>query len=71
MNVFSLQDFALTGILAFFWLIGTIGFNSSGSALKKTFDEDYIGVQCNGCVPKTSSFMDLTIALVRRSFVII
>ena len=58
------QDFVLTGILAFFWLIGTIGFSSGGSALKKTFDENYIGVQCKQCVPSTSSFTDLRNAYV-------
>ncbi|KAL7031581.1 hypothetical protein ACKWTF_007065 [Chironomus riparius] len=60
---FPMADFALTGILAFFWLIGTLGFNSGGSAMKKTFDEDYLGRTCYQCVPKVSSFTDLNIAL--------
>ncbi|CRL04364.1 CLUMA_CG017457, isoform A [Clunio marinus] len=60
---FPMADFALTAILAFFWLVGTFGFSSGGSALKKTFDENFIGVQCASCVPKTSSFTDLSIAL--------
>lgn len=60
-----MADFALTGALGFFWLVGTVAFNSGGSALKKTFDEDYIYSQCSNCEkPHTSSFMDLNIALV-------
>lgn len=62
---FPMADFALTGILAFFWLIGTLAFNSGGSAMKKTFDEDFIGQSCFNCVPKVSSFTDLNIALVK------
>lgn len=61
---FPMADFALTTGLAFFWLIGTLGFNSGGSAMKKTFDEDYLGRICSHCVPKVSSFSDLNIALV-------
>lgn len=58
----------MTAILALFWLIGTCAFSSGGSALKKTFDEDFLGRECTGCVPHTSSFTDLSIAYVRKEF---
>jgi hypothetical protein len=60
----AFQDFVLTAILGFFWLIATFGFSSGGSALEKTFDEGYLAATCKACVPKVSSFKDLTIALV-------
>jgi hypothetical protein len=63
-----MADFGLTVILAFFWFVGTLAFNSGGSAMKKTFDENYLATVCHNCVPKVSSFTDLNIALVRHFF---
>jgi hypothetical protein len=63
---FPMADFALTGILSLFWLVGTLAVNSGATAMKTTFSEDYLAHHCFNCVPSVSSFTDLNIALVSR-----
>ncbi|KAG5684924.1 hypothetical protein PVAND_014132 [Polypedilum vanderplanki] len=60
---FPMADFALTGILAFFWLIFSLALNSGASAMKSTFNVQNLAHSCYNCDPKVSSFTDLNIAL--------
>lgn len=63
---FFLQDFILTGILAIFWLAGSIAWSNGASALKTVTDAVAIQAKCRGS-PKlsvfTSSFSRLNISL--------
>lgn len=59
-----LADFALTVILAIFWLSGSAAWANGTSALKSTTDASAIGQICGGCTIITGAFTKLNISLI-------
>lgn len=59
-----LADFALTVILAIFWLSGSAAWANGTSALKSTIDVNAIGKICTNCTIVAGAFTKLNISLI-------